>query len=53
MVTEITALAEVKRRLERALAETEGPFQVGRSSSAQEPGTFVRTSSPHGFLVWL
>lgn len=28
MVTEITALAEVKRRLERALAETEGPFQV-------------------------
>lgn len=28
MVTEITALAEVKKRLERALAETEGPFQV-------------------------
>lgn len=28
MVTEITALTEVKRRLERALAETEGPFQV-------------------------
>lgn len=28
MVSEITALAEVKRRLERALAETEGPFQV-------------------------
>lgn len=28
MVTEIAALAEVKRRLERALAETEGPLQV-------------------------
>lgn len=28
MVTEITALGEVKRRLERALAETEGPLQV-------------------------
>lgn len=28
MVTEITALSEVKRRLERALAETEGPLQV-------------------------
>lgn len=28
MVTEITALNEVKRRLERALAETEGPLQV-------------------------
>lgn len=31
MVTEIAALAEGKRRLERALAETEGPFQVRRS----------------------
>ncbi|XP_029698412.1 tektin-3 [Takifugu rubripes] len=30
MVTEIAALAEVKRRLERALAETEGPFQVSQ-----------------------
>lgn len=28
MVTEIAALSEVKRRLERALAETEVPFQV-------------------------
>lgn len=28
MVTEIVALTEVKRRLERALAETEGPLQV-------------------------
>lgn len=28
MVTEIAALADVKRRLERALAETEGPLQV-------------------------
>lgn len=28
MVTEIAALTEVKRRLERALAETEGPLQV-------------------------
>lgn len=28
MVTEIAALMEVKRRLERALAETEGPLQV-------------------------
>lgn len=28
MVTEIAALSEVKRRLERALAETEGPLQV-------------------------
>lgn len=28
VVTETTALSEVKRRLERALAETEGPFQV-------------------------
>lgn len=28
MVTEIAALNEVKRRLERALAETEGPLQV-------------------------
>ena len=28
MVTEIAALAEVKRRLERALSETEGPLQV-------------------------
>nr|XP_046234245.1 tektin-3 [Scatophagus argus]XP_046234246.1 tektin-3 [Scatophagus argus] len=30
MVTEIGALTEVKRRLERALAETEGPLQVSR-----------------------
>uniref|UniRef100_UPI0037E73B5F tektin-3 n=1 Tax=Semicossyphus pulcher TaxID=241346 RepID=UPI0037E73B5F len=30
MVTEIAALAEVKRRLERALAETEGPLQVSQ-----------------------
>ncbi|XP_008300509.1 tektin-3 [Stegastes partitus] len=30
MVTEIAALTEVKRRLERALAETEGPFQVSQ-----------------------
>ncbi|XP_035997977.1 tektin-3 isoform X1 [Fundulus heteroclitus] len=30
MVTEIAALSEVKRRLERALAETEGPFQVSQ-----------------------
>lgn len=29
MVTEIAALAEVKRRLERALAETDSPLQVG------------------------
>lgn len=28
MLTEIAALSEVKRRLERALAETEGPLQV-------------------------
>ncbi len=28
MVTEISALTDVKRRLERALAETEGPLQV-------------------------
>lgn len=28
MVTEIATLTEVKRRLERALAETEGPLQV-------------------------
>ena len=28
MVTEIAALTEVKRRLERALAETDGPLQV-------------------------
>lgn len=28
MITEIAALTEVKRRLERALAETEGPLQV-------------------------
>ncbi len=28
MVTEIAALTEVKRRLERALAETQGPLQV-------------------------
>lgn len=28
MVTEIAALSEVKRRLERALAETAGPLQV-------------------------
>lgn len=31
MVTEIAALSEVKRRLERALAETEGPHQVRMS----------------------
>ncbi|KAM9463285.1 tektin-3 [Clarias gariepinus] len=30
MVTEITALTEVKRRLERALTETEGPLQVSQ-----------------------
>ncbi|XP_015226431.1 PREDICTED: tektin-3 [Cyprinodon variegatus] len=30
MVTEIAALNEVKRRLERALAETEGPLQVAQ-----------------------
>ncbi|XP_030611502.1 tektin-3 [Archocentrus centrarchus] len=30
MVTEIAALNEVKRRLERALAETEGPLQVSQ-----------------------
>ncbi|XP_068162073.1 tektin-3 [Antennarius striatus] len=30
MVTEISVLAEVKRRLERALAETEGPLQVSQ-----------------------
>ncbi|XP_054608972.1 tektin-3 [Dunckerocampus dactyliophorus] len=30
MVTEIAALAEVKRRLERALAETERPLQVSQ-----------------------
>uniref|UniRef100_A0A665VRI4 Tektin n=1 Tax=Echeneis naucrates TaxID=173247 RepID=A0A665VRI4_ECHNA len=30
MVTEIAALTEVKKRLERALAETEGPFQVSQ-----------------------
>ncbi|XP_056433840.1 tektin-3 [Gadus chalcogrammus] len=30
MVTEIAALAEVKRRLERALSETEGPLQVSQ-----------------------
>uniref|UniRef100_A0A8C7Z8R1 Tektin n=1 Tax=Oryzias sinensis TaxID=183150 RepID=A0A8C7Z8R1_9TELE len=30
MVTEIAALAEVKRRLERALAETQGPLQVAQ-----------------------
>ncbi|XP_072229462.1 tektin-3 [Leuresthes tenuis] len=30
MVTEISALSEVKRRLERALAETEGPLQVSQ-----------------------
>ncbi|XP_008312571.1 tektin-3 [Cynoglossus semilaevis] len=30
MITEIAALTEVKRRLERALAETEGPLQVSQ-----------------------
>uniref|UniRef100_A0A4W4GQK4 Tektin n=1 Tax=Electrophorus electricus TaxID=8005 RepID=A0A4W4GQK4_ELEEL len=30
MVTEIATLTEVKRRLERALAETEGPLQVSQ-----------------------
>ncbi|XP_056325777.1 tektin-3 [Danio aesculapii] len=30
MVTEISALSDVKRRLERALAETEGPLQVAQ-----------------------
>ncbi|KAF3853844.1 hypothetical protein F7725_014532 [Dissostichus mawsoni] len=30
MVTEIAALTDVKRRLERALAETEGPLQVSQ-----------------------
>ncbi|XP_062331013.1 tektin-3 [Osmerus eperlanus] len=30
MVSEIAALTEVKRRLERALAETEGPLQVSQ-----------------------
>ncbi|KAM9837803.1 tektin-3 [Aulostomus maculatus] len=30
MVTEIAALSEVKRRLDRALAETEGPLQVSQ-----------------------
>uniref|UniRef100_A0A8C2Z1G1 Tektin n=1 Tax=Cyclopterus lumpus TaxID=8103 RepID=A0A8C2Z1G1_CYCLU len=30
MVTEIAALTEVKRRLERALAETQGPLQVSQ-----------------------
>uniref|UniRef100_A0A673JVC5 Tektin n=1 Tax=Sinocyclocheilus rhinocerous TaxID=307959 RepID=A0A673JVC5_9TELE len=30
MVTEISALTDVKRRLERALAETEGPLQVSQ-----------------------
>ncbi|XP_028990099.1 tektin-3 [Betta splendens] len=30
MVTEIAALTEVKRRLDRALAETEGPLQVSQ-----------------------
>ncbi|XP_036427914.1 tektin-3 [Colossoma macropomum] len=30
MVTEIAALTEVKRRLERALAETEGPLQISQ-----------------------
>ncbi|KAM6897137.1 tektin-3 [Xenentodon cancila] len=30
MVTEIAALSEVKKRLERALAETEGPVQVSQ-----------------------
>ncbi|KAK3559306.1 hypothetical protein QTP86_012713 [Hemibagrus guttatus] len=30
MVTEIAALMEVKRRLERALAETDGPLQVSQ-----------------------
>ncbi|XP_066522709.1 tektin-3 [Hoplias malabaricus] len=30
MVTEIAALTEVKRRLERALAETEGPLQTSQ-----------------------
>ncbi|XP_062859617.1 tektin-3 [Trichomycterus rosablanca] len=30
MVTEIAALTEVKRRLERGLAETEGPLQVSQ-----------------------
>ncbi|KAM4525292.1 tektin-3 [Odontesthes bonariensis] len=30
MVTEISALSEVRRRLERALAETEGPLQVSQ-----------------------
>lgn len=32
MVTEIAVLNEVKRRLERALAETEGPLQVREKS---------------------
>lgn len=41
MVTETAALAEVKRRLERALAETEGPFQVrgGRGGGNVTLGT--------------
>lgn len=44
MVTETTALAEVKRRLERALAETEGPFQVrvqGKRTLLQGGGVMV------------
>lgn len=36
MVTEIAALAEVKRRLERALAETEGPLQVSEHGMYNE-----------------
>jgi len=43
MVTEIAALAEVKRRLERALAETESPLQVG---------VVVSTRGVDGCMCW-
>lgn len=43
MVTEIAALAEVKRRLERALAETESPLQVG---------VVVSTRGVDGCVCW-
>lgn len=52
MVTEITALAEVKRRLERALAETEGPFQVRVEGERYLWGSVMERCSL-SFLAWL
>lgn len=62
MVTEITALAEAKRRLERALAETEGPFQVRTGGGKRLPLSLIHADGVRGnvvqqfsqrFLVWL